>query len=70
MRFDYIMSALLSFCGFFFRPLDIENLFFFFGAFQSFFIDGYSAVRYDFGVLMKRGELRVLLLCHLVSNPS
>ena len=32
-----------------------------------FLINGYAAVSCDFGVLMRGGELKVFLLCHLVS---
>ena len=34
------------------------------------FADGFSVVSFDFGVLVGGGELKVLLLCHLVSSPS
>ena len=42
----------------------------FFGRFKSFFISGCSEVSFDFGVLVGGGELKVLLLCHLVSSLS
>ena len=39
--------------------------------FVLFFIDGGSRDSCDFGVLMRRGELRAFLLCHLGYNlPS
>jgi len=42
----------------------------FFGRFKSFVISGCSEISFDFGVLVGGGELKVLLLCHLVSFPS
>ena len=36
--------------------------------FQSFFTHSCSTVPCDFGVLMRRGEFTVLVVCHLVSN--
>ena len=64
MRFDYISSVpLLPSCGLFFISLLVEDLF---GSVAVFiFIDGCSTVTCDFGVLGRRGELRVFLLCHL-----
>ena len=34
---------------------------------SSLFFGGHSAVSCDFGVLVRGGELKALLLCHLVS---
>lgn len=64
MGFDYIAkvppaSYLASF------SLDVD--FFFFGRFWSFFIS-YSAVSFDFGFLVRGGELKSFCLCHLVSS--
>ena len=41
----------------------------FFGRFQRFFVPGRSAVSCDFGVFIKRGCARVLLLRHLELIP-
>ena len=53
--------------SFFFMSLGVGS---FFGRFKSFFISGCSAVSFDFGVLVGEGELKVLLLCQLVSSPN
>lgn len=64
MGFDYVMSVflLLSRCGFLIISLDVEYLFL---IDFSLFSNGCSAVSCNFPVLMRRGELKVLLLCHL-----
>ena len=59
-------SYQLSHCCFFLMSLDVEYLF---GRFQSFLLMVCSAVSCDFGVLVRGGELKVLLLHHLVSHP-
>ena len=64
MGFDYIINVPLlpSCCGFFFMFLDVEYLF---RQGLVFFIDGCSAFSCVCGVLMRGGESKVLLLCHL-----
>lgn len=67
MRFDYLMSApLLPYHGLFFLSLDIAYLFL---VGSSLYISCCSAVSSDFGVLVRAGGLKVLLLHHFVSNP-
>ena len=72
MGFGDIVSAhLLPSCDFFCMPLDVECIYIYFFLVDSrlfFLIDGCSAVNCNFGVLMRRCELRVLLPCHLASN--
>lgn len=64
MGLDYIMKApFLMSCDYFFVSLGVEYLF---GEGCVFLIYGYSAVSRDFGVCLRRDELKVLLLCHLV----
>ena len=40
-----------------------------YGRFSVYFIDGCCSANCDFGVLMRGGELRVLLLYHLGRSP-
>ena len=69
MGFDYIVSDLLlpPHCGFFFISLDVEYIFWYV---PIFFIDGSSAVSCDFGVLVRGGELKVILLCCLFESNN
>ena len=66
MGFDYIKSVpLLSSCGFFL----VFGCKVSFWQVPVFFTDDCSAVSSDFGVFMRQGELKILLLCHLTSHP-
>lgn len=56
---SWVFTSCLSYCCSFSMSLDL------FWCFPVFFINGYFAVSCDFGVLMKEGELRDLLLYHL-----
>ena len=59
-----VLSVCPSYCGSFFMSLVVEDLF---RKVLVFFNDGRSA-DCDFGLLVRGGELRVLLLCHLGSS--
>ena len=51
-----------SHCGFFFMPLDADDLFW---QVPAFFINGCPAVSCDFGVSMRRGKLKAFPLHHI-----
>ena len=67
MGLDYIRSLLLLpiLLWFLLYVLVVKDLF---GYLLVFFIDGCSADSCGFGVLVRGGELRVFLLCHLGPN--